>query len=186
MEKNNSHLGIILLLIGALMLFSHFDFIQFAVWDLWPLILIYLGIKSERDYFSGYKGSRSLLTGAVLTTYGVYFMISNFSHYTVSNLFWPLFILGPALGFLQMAYYGHKPSKNYKRGIILSIIAGAFFFDELLNFKFNIIIAIALIVFGVYLIFRNRLEDASEDGASENSRFEDDLFGDDEERYTKK
>lgn len=177
MQKNNSRVGIILLLLGCFLLINHFDIIHFNVLSFWPLILLYLGVKAERDYFAGYKTSKSLLFGATLTTYAVYFFIKEFGHYAIGNLLWPMLILGPALGFLQMAYYGHKRNKNYKRGIILSIIAGAFFFDGLLNFQFNIFIAILFIGIGAFLIFRDK----------EHVAEYDDEFGfEDEERYNSK
>lgn len=181
MGKKNNHFGLILFLIGILLLINHFHFIHFDVWSLWPLILLYIGIKAERDYFAGYKTSRSLLIGATLTTYSVYFLMEEFVHYSISNMMWPLFILGPALGFLQMAYYGHKQKKNYKRGILLSIIAGAFFFDELLNFRFNVFIAILLIFIGAFFMFRDHVHPEWEDeNDSDDEMYHDQ---DEDERY---
>lgn len=169
MSKNNNHLGLILLLVGGIMLFNYFNFIHFSVWDLWPLILLYFGVKAERDYFAGYKTSKSLMVGAVLITYSVYFLIDGFTSYYFSELFQPLFILGPALGFFQMAYYGHRPKKNYRNGIILSVIAGAIFFDKLIDLKFSIVVAVGLIVIGLFLMFRDRVlpEECDEDDTHE-------------------
>lgn len=178
MDQKNKHLGLILILVGGALLLNHYSIISFRIWNLWPLILIYLGLKAERDYFSGLSGSRSLLTGATLTTYGVYFLASGFLSSRLSGVLWPMFILGPALGFLQMAYYGHRPKKNYRTGIILTIISMAFFFDQIAGIRFNIILYIGLIFVGFYLLKNNKKDDYDVD------EYDDNVFDDDDdERY---
>ena len=118
-ESRNRLLGLFLVIIGGVLILDYYEIIRFNIWDFWPMILIYMGAKSERDYFRGHASGRSLLTGATLLTYGLYFLISNFSLWDFQGRLWPVFILGPALGFLQMAYFGHRPKKNFKTGIVL-------------------------------------------------------------------
>lgn len=175
MEQKNKHLGIALILIGGIMVMNHYGMISFRVWNLWPLILIYLGLKAERDYFIGYSGSRSLLSGATLTIYGLYFLANGFLSHRVAGLLWPMFILGPALGFLQMAYYGHQPKKNYRVGTILSLISFAFFIDQLSTIRFNVALYFGLIAVGLLLIAKNK--------SPKSDDYEEETYDEDDERY---
>lgn len=151
-NSRNRLLGFFLIIIGAVLILDHYDFIRFNVWDLWPLMLVYIGAKSERDYFKGQASSRNLLTGATLIVYGLYFLIENFSIWNFDINFWPVFILGPALGFLQMAHYGHSPKRNYKKGFIMLAIAAIFFVNSFINIQFDLVVFGGLIIIGLFML----------------------------------
>ena len=159
MRTRNGFLGLIFIVLGALLIFDHYHFIHFSIWELWPLIILYMGIQAERKYFNGYGGSRNLLTGATLITYSLIFMIGNFAPWHYSSEIWPLYIMGPGLGFLQMYYYGHNRKYNFKIGIILVITSVIFLIDSVLNIPFDMVLYIGLVLFGLYLITRDREDD---------------------------
>ncbi|MBF4692800.1 LiaI-LiaF-like domain-containing protein [Fusibacter ferrireducens] len=159
MKTRNGFLGLIFIILGALLIFDHYHFIHFSIWELWPLIILYMGIQAERKYFNGRGGSKNLLTGATLITYSLIFMISNFASWNYSSRIWPLYIMGPGLGFLQMYYYGHSRKYNFKMGIILVITSSIFLIDTILNIPFDMALYIGLVLFGLYLITKDREDD---------------------------
>ncbi len=159
MKTRNGFLGLIFILLGALLIFDHYNIIYFDIWELWPLIILYMGIKSEQKYFNGYGGPKNLLTGATLITYSFIFLANNFLYWRISNHIWPLYIMGPGLGFLQMYYYGHNKRHNFKMGITLVTISTIFLIDSMLNIPFDMILYVGLVLFGLYLITKDREED---------------------------
>lgn len=183
MRSRNGFLGLIFIVLGALLIFDHYHFISFSIWELWPLIILYMGIKSEQKYFTGHGGSRNLLTGATLITYSLIFMIGNFSFWGISSRIWPLYIMGPGLGFLQMYYYGHNRKHNFKVGIILVITSIIFLIDSILNIPFDMVLYIGLVLFGLYLITRDKDDDFEDDDYSFEDHFSDNL--EDEDRLKK-
>ena len=65
MTQKNRTLGFLLIGLGLMLILSYYNVVQFDLFDLWPLILLYFGIKSEREYFQGHGGGNKLMTGAV-------------------------------------------------------------------------------------------------------------------------
>ncbi len=177
-DSKNRLLGIFLIAIGAVLVMDHYHIIYFNIWDLWPLALVYIGLKAERDYFSGNASGRNLLTGATFLTYGLFFLVSEFTTWNVQGNLWPLYIMGPALGFLQMAYYGHRPRANYRTGMILLGISLLFLVENFVNLNYDLILFVGLIAVGLYLL---RKPANSDDGyANDSSRNHQE---DEDERY---
>ena len=171
-ESRNRLLGLFLVIIGGVLILDYYNIISFNLWDFWPLILIYMGAKAERDYFRGHASGRSLLTGATLLTYGLYFLISAFSIWHIEGNLWPMFILGPALGFLQMAYFGHRPRKNFRTGIILLVISLVFLVQNFINIQFDLMLSVGLVLVGLFML--RKVDPVYSDEKT-----------DDSERYTK-
>jgi hypothetical protein len=137
---------------------DYYGLIHFDLDSLWPLILIFLGYRAERDYFNGYAGARHLLLGTTLITYGAYFMLGNLPlmPHQFSDKFWPIFIIGPGLGFLQMYYMGHSPKKNLRTGTLLVVIGGIFLIQEFITLHIKLFLYVAVILFGLFLITKGQ------------------------------
>ncbi len=166
MQKNRT-IGLFLIAFGFIMILGYYRIIHFDIWDLWPLLLMYLGVKAERDYFNGYGGSGKLMTGAVLITYSLYFLADNFISSRISNLLWPMLILGPALGFLQKAYFGHNRRKNKRVGTIMLLISGIFFINELVNLRYDLFLYVALVMVGFFMLRKDKYDDGDDDDSNE-------------------
>lgn len=151
-ESRNRLLGFFLVIVGGVLILDYYHIINFSIWNFWPIILLYIGAKAERDYFSGHAGGRNLLTGATLLTYGTFFMIDNFTSWNLQGRLWPIYILGPAIGFLQMAYYGHRPRKNYRTGMLLLGISLFFFIESFINIKYDLVFFVGLIAIGLFML----------------------------------
>ena len=174
-DSRNRLLGFFFIIIGAVLILDHYDFISFNIWDLWPLILVYIGAKAERDYFKGHASGRNLLTGTTLIVYGLYFLIDTFSIWSIDFNFWPVFILGPALGFLQMAHFGHSPKHNYRKGFIMLVIAIVFFVNGFVNVQYELILFVGLIIIGLFMLRKPESityedEDENHDDDDSNSK----------------
>jgi hypothetical protein len=151
-ESRNRLLGILLVIAGGILVLDYYHIIHFSFWDFWPLILVYIGAKAERDYFAGSASGRNLLTGATFLTYGLFFLLGNFTTWGIQGKLWPLYILGPAIGFLQMAYYGHRPRSNYRTGFVLSAISLVFLVENFINLNYDLILFVGLIAVGLFML----------------------------------
>lgn len=166
-ESRNKLLGTFLVIIGGVLILDYYHIISFSIWAFWPLILIYIGAKAERDYFSGHASGRNLLTGATLLTYGFFFLIGNFTTWGIQGRLWPIYIMGPAIGFLQMAYFGHRPKKNFRTGILLLAISGFFLLESFIHIKYDLIMFVGLIAVGLFMMRKS--EPASPTEKSDDS-----------------
>ncbi len=173
MKHDNSRIiGSIIVIIGLILFANHYNLIHFDVWSFWPLILVYYGWKSESDYRHS-KNPHKLLTGATLFGFGFYFLIDALWGNPASDILWPMFIIAPGLGFLHMAYNGHHPKRNFRKGIIISLIAIAFFIDEVASVNFDTIIYVVIILFGLLLLTKNKFIDEPYDSQLDD---EEDYF----------
>ena len=151
-ESRNRLLGSFLVIVGGVLILDYYNIINFSIWNFWPMILIYIGAKAERDYFAGHASGRSLLTGATMLTYGLFFMMENFTSWGLQGRLWPIYILGPAIGFLQMAYYGHRPSRNFRTGMLLLAMSLFFFIENFIHIKYDLIFFIGLMAVGLFML----------------------------------
>lgn len=151
-SSKNKLLGLFLITIGAVLVMDYYHIIHFSIWGLWPLILIYIGAKAERDYFQGLTSARSLLSGATLLTYGLYFLASSFLSWGIQDKLWPLYIMGPAIGFLQMAYFNYRPKSNFRTGILMFGFSVVMLVQNFINIKFDLILYVGLIAIGLFML----------------------------------
>lgn len=169
MNTKNRFWGIILIIGGIFLILNHYDIVHFSIWGLWPLILVYLGIKAENEYFKGYGNSGKLMTGPVLILTGSYFLMNNIFPHVFYNLFLPILLSGIALGFLQKAYYGYNRKKNYRFGVVIGIISILMFIEHLSFFDFDLLIYIAFIFIGLFLLKRSHYEFELDENEEEES-----------------
>lgn len=181
MNTKNRLWGIILIIGGIFLILNHYNIVHFSIWGLWPLIFVYLGIKAENEYFKGYGGSNKLMTGPVFILVGSYFAMNNIFPSVFHNLFLPTLLAGLSLGMLQKAYYGHNRRKNYRVGLVLGIISILMFIEHLSFFDFDLLIYVAFIFIGLFLLKRTHYDFELDDHDFEETS-EDDT-PDKHERY---
>lgn len=171
-ESKNRMLGFFLVIIGAVLIMDYYQIISFSIWNLWPLILIYIGAKAERDYFSGRAGGRNLLTGATLLTYGLFFLLGNFTSWGIQGRLWPLYIMGPGIGFLQMAYFGHRPRKNFRTGLLLVGISCLFLIESFIRIEYDLILYVGLIAVGLFMLRKSETSSTHHEKSDDDERYE--------------
>lgn len=72
------------------------------------------------------QSTRSPFPGIILVVLGVFFLIANFSNYTLDSL-WPVFVLGPGIAMLVTFFRDRKNYGILMPGTILTIIGLLFF-----------------------------------------------------------
>lgn len=160
-NKTLFYMGLILTLIGGGALYNSL-FLEnyFAFSNLWPLFLLLPGLYMEIDYFSNHKKRDPgvLIPGGFLTLTGLYFLINEFMPFR-DSITYPVFIL--ILGIAILQYYIVKPRD---RGLLVISIAlilfGSFLiYAQLIGgfpmwFSFRTIRALAIMLLGLYLVAR--------------------------------
>ncbi len=171
MQKRTSYyFGLILIIIGGAALYnSLFLDNLFSIRTLWPLFILLPGLFLEIDYFSNFKrrDASVLVPAGLLTLTGIYFLMRQF-FFIMDDLSGPIFMV--ILGLTLLQYYVAKPKDRGILVISLSLILIGIFigygrylgqFPYWLNY--NTVRAFAILLFGIYLVFRTTGRDKKPD-----------------------
>ena len=160
-NRTSYYIGLILIIIGGAALYnSLFLDNLFSMRNMWPLFILLPGLFLEIDYFSNFRhrDASVLIPGGILTLTGSFFLIKEFLP-IMDSLSSPIFMV--ILGLALLQYYVAKPKDRGLLVISLAlIIIGVFLaygrylgeFPYWLNF--NTVRAFAVLLLGVYLVFR--------------------------------
>jgi hypothetical protein len=140
--------GIFLILLGILIILVQFNYFDWS--DLWPLVLVGVGLLFLIGFFVNHSNFGLLMPAMILLIIGTLFLyLERTSWYNMNNL-WPTFILAPGVGFFFMYFFGPQNNRLWIPGTILVSIAAIFFAGELSVFRYW---PVLLILLGLYLIF---------------------------------
>jgi len=154
MKKINYLFGLFLLFIGVLLILANFGVIEISWNNLWPLLLLIVGIFFELSYFISQKDAGLLVPGGILITYGLLFLVNvNYGWHLMENL-WPIFPLGVAIGLFQLYLFGGQ-----ERGLLIPVgilVAVSLFFliNNLLFVDFRLLAGILLVLIGIWVIIK--------------------------------
>jgi hypothetical protein len=162
MKRNNSTLGGILVLIGALLLVAKYmfnsSFLSLGPDDYWPMIVLVIGVGFELSYFIPLKAPGLLVPGGILTTCGLLFFFETMTNWHFSAYTWPVYILSVAIGLFQLYLYTGKP-----KGLLIAIgILGGIAAASLLIIIFSVFLKIVdisvvipaiLVLGGLFMLF---------------------------------
>lgn len=155
MSKSNQTIGLVLVLVGIygiLNYFFHFDL--FSMSRLWPIFLLIPGLGFEIGYFSSKKAPGVLVPGGILLTLGCVFLFQTYTNWHFAGYTWPLYVLAPAIGLLQLYIFGNRSSGLL---IPITVLFLVVIFGLLSEFgalvRSTLIWPIAVIVIGVLLLF---------------------------------
>lgn len=162
MKRNNSMLGGILVIIGAILLISRYlfnsSFLSLGPDDFWPMIVLMIGVGFELAYFVPMKAPGLLVPGGILTTCGLLFFFEVMTNWHFAAYTWPVYILSVAIGLFQLYLYSGKP-----KGLLVAvgIIGGCaavslmiIMFRIFLGFvDFGLVVPIVLVVGGLVMLF---------------------------------
>ncbi|NCC79379.1 MAG: hypothetical protein EOM07_07245 [Clostridia bacterium] len=169
-NRTSYYIGLILIIIGGAALYNAvFLDNLFSMRNMWPLFILLPGLFLEIDYFTNYRRRDAgvLIPGGLLTLIGTYFLIRQFLP-IMDSLSGPIFMV--ILGLALLQYYVAKPKDRGLLVISLALILiGAFIgygrylgeFPYWLNF--DTVRALAILLFGVYLVFRTTGRDRKPD-----------------------
>ncbi len=123
-------MGSLLIILGAAFLLRNMGIVDFEFRGLWPWLLIVPGVIFWIVFFVNKTHYRLILPGTILITYGALFLWVNSFHIGQMHTWWPVFILGPGLGFLLMYVLGQREPAHLRTGSFLTLLAIAFFVLE--------------------------------------------------------
>ena len=155
MHKESKSLvwGIILIIIGFLFLGNNLGWFYFEWQNFWPLLMILGGILFWLFWFTQKKEVGLLMPGTILISYGVLFLICTLESWRWMDELWPIFLLGPGLGFLFMYLLGTREKGLLIPAFILVFLAVLFWSDY---FYFSYLWPLLLIGIGVLLLLKSR------------------------------
>jgi len=169
-NRTSYYIGLILIIIGGAALYNALFLDNlFSMRNLWPLFILLPGLFLEIDYFTNCKrrDASMLIPAGILTLTGTFFLIKQFLP-IMDSMSSPIFMV--ILGLALLQYYVAKPKD---RGILVIslalILIGVFLgygrylgeFPYWLNF--NTVRAFAILLLGVYLVFRTSTRDRKPD-----------------------
>ena len=157
MKKNGGAFwtGIGLLVIGLLVLAGQLNLFSIG-WDIiWPLVILLLGLCFHIGFALG--GGRSpgiLVPGGILITYGLLFFACSVLGWRLMSQLWPVFIIGPAIGLLELYLFGGKSRDRallIPVGILLSL-GGTMLVLETALISWDYFLPVVLIMVGLLLL----------------------------------
>ncbi len=169
-NRTSYYIGLILIIIGVAALYNSFFLNDlFSMRNLWPLFILVPGLFMEIDYFSNFRqrDASVLIPAGILTLTGTYFLIRQFVP-IMDGLSGAIFMVIIGLSLLQ--YYAAKPKD---RGILvisiaLILIGGFIGYAKYVGdlpywMTFDTVKALAILLVGVYLVFRTTGRDRKPD-----------------------
>ena len=164
MKKANAIFwGIILIALGTVLVLVQLDFIEniniFKIRYMWPAFMILLGLMFHVQFFAGRgKAPGILVPGGILLVYGSLFLYMNIDGWGNMQVLWPMFLVGPGFGLLELKLFSRGREGSWIPVIILFGLACMFFFVYGGTTTFATAAAIALIVIGVAIIISSVVE----------------------------
>ncbi len=168
--------GILFILVGVLFLLRNLGVLSFSLANTWPFLLLFPGVVFWLFWFADRTHYRLLMPGTILIVYGLYFLLENQWPYRLSGALWPIFILGPGLGFWAMYVLGSREERYLRSGLVLTVISGVFFALALDN---RFVWPLLLIGVGVYLIVKEKVRQRGSPRESESTPASSESTGDD-------
>ena len=147
--------GLLLILIGGFSLITYiFHLNNELIHHLWFLCVLIPGLYFEMNYFQTRKNPGQLVPGGILTVIGLLFCFEILTRWDYSNYTWPIYLLAVAFGLLQLYLYDHKDKGLLIPITILCFISLLFYVQ--LFISSSLLLAICLIIIGLYILFQKR------------------------------
>lgn len=162
MKRNNSLLGGVLVIIGALLLASRYlfndSFFRLGPDDFWPMIILLIGVGFELAFFITMRAPGLLVPGGILTTYGILFFFEVMTNWRFAAYTWPVYLIGIVIGLLQLyLFIGRPKGLLVAIGIIGGIAVACFmiilFRIILGTLDLGLIIPVVLVLGGLVMVF---------------------------------
>ncbi len=159
MKSSNFILGLGLILIGILLLFQNFGYIEINFREIWPFFVVLSGL----GFWIGFWGNREnhglIMPGTILTVYGFMFLYCATEDWSMMQVIWPFFLIGPGLGFFFMYLLGNRDRDLLIPGSILTLLGLFFFMGRTGYFRFW---PVLLIILGIVLLIRHQITSKKE------------------------
>ena len=155
-------LGLLFIIIGSISILNYvFGMHLFEHIAFWPLFVLVPGLCFEYSYFSTRRAPGLLVPGGILTTLGCLFIFESNTNFIFAAYTWPVYVLAPAIGLLQLYLFGsHEKGLLIPIAILMTVAAVSFaniFLGSIFHFiNSSLIWPVVLIVLGILLLFRKK------------------------------
>jgi hypothetical protein len=153
--------GLIFIGLGVIFLVnSIFGYEFISASDLWPYIVLALGLSFEISYFNSRKDPGILVPGGILTTLGLLFIFETFTNWNFTGYTYPIYTLSVAIGLFQLYLFGEKKGGLLIPVFILTAVAvfqylSMFYKNIYRYFNSKVLFAIVLIFIGCSILYNN-------------------------------
>jgi len=110
--------GIVLIILGILFLALNLSDIRLR--EIWPLFFVALGLYFVFLYIVDRKNYGVLMPASVFVTMGGAFLYCTMEGWHAMAMVWPLFLIGPGVGFFLLYFFGTKEQGLLIPGYILT------------------------------------------------------------------
>lgn len=152
MDKRTNILGLIMIILGLIFLLDNLNILRFEFFMLWPLLVILGGTGFWLGFLTNRKNLGLIMPGTILIIYGALFMYCALTDWDYMRILWPVFLLGPGIGFFLMYAFSEKKDRGLLLpGGILTLLSLLFAFSHLNYLRYWPVI---LIIIGIVLLLR--------------------------------
>jgi hypothetical protein len=160
MKTSDMVIGVGLVILGILFLFENFGYIAFDFQEVWPVFVILAGAGFCIGYIQDKKNYGLLMPGTILIIYGLMFLYCSVEGWYNISYLWPVFIIGPGIGFFMMFLFGQKEKGMLVPASILSGLGILFMLSKTGVMRYW---PVVLIIFGIVMIIRYQMKSRTTD-----------------------
>jgi len=152
MKTSDFVTGLVLVCLGVIFLADNLDYIELDFSNIWPWLVILAGLAFVLGYLKNKKNYGLLLPATILIVFGLLFLYTSLEDWESMNTLWPVFLIGPGLGFYFMYQFGAKEKGLLIPAVILVGMGLLFILglDHILKYW-----SLILIAMGAYLIYKH-------------------------------
>lgn len=150
MDNRRKALGIILIFLGIIFLMENLNILKFNFMQIWPLFVILGGVGFILAFLLNRRNINMIMPAVILILYGALFLYCNILGWELMEFLWPIFLLGPGLGFLAHYSLGKGDKDLLWPAVILIALSFLFLFRYIEYLKYW---PSLLAIGGVVLIF---------------------------------
>ena len=147
--------GLTLLILGILLLFQNFGYLNIDFGQFWPIILMIIGIGFWVAYWQNRNKQGYIMPATVFCIYGLMFLYDAITLGSAMSFLWPFFLIAPGIGFLLMYSLGEKQKDLLMPAVILILLGALFLIKATGMIRWW---PLLLIASGLYLIFKKKGE----------------------------
>lgn len=154
MNKTQMVWGIVLLVVGSLLLLAALGVPALSIAAWWPVGLTFLSLYFHWSALlkPGERPKELLVPGGILLVYSLLLLWCSLMGWSTMNTLWPIFLLGPALGMLELYLLGGRKRGLLVPSCILVLLALCFLMQQLIPGAEKYVVPLLLIVGGVLML----------------------------------
>jgi hypothetical protein len=151
-KVNTIFWGIVLVLVGLAIILVQIDVIDLDWGYLWPAGMLLLAILFHIQFFASPKNNVGVLVpGGILLVYGALFMYMRIAGWYSAGSLWPIFLVGPGFGLMELRLFSRGKQGSWIPVIILFSLAIFLFIRDSFS-SLPIAFGTALIIIGIIIV----------------------------------